>query len=288
VKITQRLEGRARTVARAARDLGRGSANGPRAVYARVLDGERLWLALDAGVGEPALRRPDSGEILRPDDDLPSGQADHEPGFRSVRWLLTTVVPEADGAELEVVVLPDGGGSPQRLLGPGGHPESPSRADTTPDGRWRFVLDADPGLVLRVRRLAVPPAARLLSVSAAHGAVTLECEVSGHDRPDLLLVDNDGQVAARLETTPTERGFVRTLGDADLPAPGGYRVALGTPDDFVPVFRWHTDLHIPDPTNVLLPMLTDEDGDRVTARLRFAPGGALRLQRVDLETTDDA
>jgi hypothetical protein len=288
VKITQRLEGRARTVARAARDLGRGSASGPQAVYARVLDGERLWLALEAGVGEPALRRVDTGEIVQPVDDLPPGQADHEPGFRSVRWLLTTVVPEADGAEVEVVVLPEGGGAPQRLLGPGPHPETPGRADTTPDGRWRFVLDVEPGLVLRVRRTAIAPAARLLSVSTARGAVTIECERAGRDQADLLLVDSDGRVATRLPTTPTERGVSRTISHADLPASGGYRVAVGAPDDFVPVWRWHTDLHLPDPTNVLLPMLTDESGDRVSARLRFAAGGALRLQRVDLEAKDDA
>jgi hypothetical protein len=288
VKITQRLEGRARTVARAARDLGRGSASGPRAVYARVLDGERLWLALAAGAGEPALRRVDTGEVVHPDDDLPPGQTDHEPGFRSVRWLLTTVVPEADGAELEVVVHPADGGAPQPVLGPGPHPESPARADTTPDGRWRFVLDHDPGQVLRVRRVAVPPAARLLSVSVAPGAVTIVCERAGRDHADLLLVDNDDQVAARLGADATEGAFTCTLRDADLPTSGGYRVALGAPDDFVPIFRWHTDINIPDPTNVLLPMFTGEDGDRVSARLRFGAGGALRLQRVDLETMDGA
>jgi hypothetical protein len=287
VKITQRLEGRARNVARAARDLGRGSADRSQAVYARVLDGERLWLALDADAGEPALRRVDSGEILQPVDDLSPGQADHEPGFRSVRWLLTTLVAESDGAELEVVVRPTGGGSPQRVLGPAPHPESPARADTTADGRWRFVLDSEPGPGLRVRRTAVPAAARLLAVSAAHGAVTLECERAGRDRADLLLVDTDGQVAARLDTEPTERGFSRTLSNADLPAHGGYRVVLGAPDDFVPVVRWHTDLHLPDPTSVLLPMLTDEDGDRVSARLRYGPGGALRLQCVELGSKDD-
>lgn len=286
MKITQRLEGRARTVARAARDLGRGP-SGPQAAYARVLDGERLWLALDAGAGQPALRRVDSGEIVTPTDDLPAEHHTLEPDFRSVRWLLTDLLPEVDGAELEVVATD--GATTQTVLGPAPHPESPSRADTTADGRWRFVLDAEPGHVLRVRRTAVAPAVRLRSVSAAHGHVTLVCEGGGREQADLLLLDSDGNLAAQLPATPVEGGFARTLGDADLPAePGGYRVALGTPDDHVAVVRRHTDLFTPDPTHVLLPMLTDEDGDRVSGRLRFAPHGALRVQRVAPGAREDA
>ncbi|MEP9363747.1 hypothetical protein ABLE68_12330 [Nocardioides sp. CN2-186] len=287
MKITQRLEGRARTAARAARDLGRSPANGPQAVYARVLDGERLWLAVEADAGVPALRRA-GGEIVDPDSDLPSDHGAHEPGVRSVRWLLTTLLPEEHGAELEVVVRPRDGSDPLPVLGPEPHPESPSRADTTPDGRWRFVVDAEPGLVVRVRRTATPPASRLLSVSAGHGSVTITCERAGRDHADLILVDSDRQAVARLATEATEHGFSCTLTSAHLPGPGGYRVALGDPDDFVPVTRWHADVRLDDQTTALLPMLTDEDGDRVVARLRFSARGNLRLHHADLDARDDA
>ena len=289
MKITQRLEDRARTAARAARDLARRPLDsGPQAVYARILDGERLWLALDADAGEPALRRTDTHEVVRPDDDLPAGHGAHEPDVRSVRWLLTDVVPEVEGAELDVIVLPAAGGAALAVLAPEPHPESPARPDTTPDGRWRFVLDSVAGETLRVRRVSVPPASRLRAVSAGPGSVTVVCEHAGRDQADLLLLDVDRQVAARLPMDRTDAGFERTIRTADLPAlAGGYRVVLGSPEDYVLVVRQHSDLHVPDPTAVLLPMLTDDDGDRVSGRLRFAPNGALRLQRVGGDAKED-
>jgi hypothetical protein len=289
VKITQRLEDRARTAARAARDLGRRPlGRGPQAVYARILDGERLWLALDADAGEPALRRTDTREVVQPADDLPAGHSAHEPGVRSVRWLLTDVVPEADGAEVEVIVRPAAGAAALSILAPEPHPESPARVDTTPDGRWRFVLDSAVGDTLRVRRVPVPPSSRLRAVSAGPGSVTVVCEDVGRDQADLLLLDDDRQVAARLPMDRTAAGFERTIRTADLPAlAGGYRVVLGSPEDYVLVVRQHSDLHVPDPTAVLLPMLTHEDGDRVSGRLRFAPHGALRVQRLASDAKED-
>lgn len=281
MRLAQRLEDRARTAARTARAVARRSLepSGPVAVYARNLDGSHLWLAVPEGEGEPALRVPGTGEIVDPGSDLPAG-TDAGAGLRSVRWPLEAAVPPADGAVLEVVVRAGSGGGLRPVLAPQPHPDTPGRNPTTPDGRWRFVLDGRPGEPLSVRRTALAPESRLLDISISDGVVTLLCEPHGPD-PTLLLVGGSGATTLVIPGTRTEAGLVTSFSASDLPEEqASYRVHVGTDADHVPLMRRHSDLRLPDATNVLLPMLTDESGDRVAARMRFAVGGALWVHRL--------
>ena len=287
MKVTQLLEGGARKAVRAVRERSGDSTSGPQAHYARNLDGSHLWLALRHDDGEPALRVPDSADLVDPGSDLPP-DTDRGTEIRSVRWPLEAVVPLTDGAVVDVVVRsPSGGVAP--VLAPPPHLDSPARNPTTPDGRWRFVLDGRPGEPLRVRRAALAPASRLLRISMADETVTLLCEAGGAADAGLFLLSEADGTTTALPSTRTAVGLESSFGLRDLPAAsGGYRICVGDAAEHLPVMRLNADLQIHEPTTVLLPALNDESGDRVAARMRFAPGGVLWLHRLAEAGPDDA
>ena len=72
-------------------------------VFAGVLDGRRLWLAVDALPGRLALRDPD-GEVV----DLPSEGGDEQPGYLSTRLDLAALTRAAtyDVVVVDEVVRP--------------------------------------------------------------------------------------------------------------------------------------------------------------------------------------
>ena len=285
MEITTRLESRARAVVRAARHRHRRrTGKGPRAAYANILDGERLWLALDEEAGEPALRHLTTGEILRPVSDLPPGHSDLEPGYRSVRWPLAGALPAEDGATFEVITLPPSGGDPELVRVVDLSPSHAVRHPSTADGEWKFDLERARLGALRVRRLRAQPVARLLRAAFVNRCAVITCETLGRDSADLLLVEAEsGELATRLPMVRSDLGFERVIGEDDLPTePARYRVLLGSDEsDAVPVARRHNDLRIIDPLSVLMPLVISRESGLVAAATRWAPDGTLRIQRVD-------
>lgn len=283
--ITGRLESRARAVARAARDRHRRrTGKGPRAAYANILDGERLWLALDEGAGEPALRNPTTGEIVRPVSDLPSGDSDLEPGYRSVRWPLAEVLPVEDGATLEVVALHPSGGAPELVRIVELSHSHAARHPASADGEWKFVLERARLGALLVHRVQAQPVAELLGAAFVDHCAVITCETLGRDSADLLLVETEsGEVATRLPMVRSDLGFERVIGEDDLPPePARYRVLFGSDEtDAVPVARRRNDLRIIDPLSVLMPLVISPESGLVAGRTRYAPDGTLRVLRVD-------
>ena len=283
------LERRARSVARRARNRYRQRTGpGPKAVFAGILDGERLWLALDREAGEPALLDLATGELLHPESDLPEGHSDTEPDFRSVRWPLSGVLPDSDGAEAEVVAVRNRDGHTTtekvrvRTL-----PEAagPNRTLDSDDERWQFILIRGRMGDLRVRRRARPVVSRVVEAEYLHRTAAITVDPLGRESADLLLLDpTQSVVVARLPMEATSRGFRRVVVDEDVPAePGSYVAEFGTPEDHVPIVRRNNDLFIVDPASAMLPVIIEPGGDEDAVRVRYGPEGILRFVRLQPE-----
>jgi hypothetical protein len=120
---------------------------GPASAYVGILDGETLWLAVDATPGRLALRDP-AGAVHLLTGDSP----DDDPAHLSVRASLLDL-PGADDVTYDVVLVPADGGAPRPVstapLVPGRTVVPPARS-----GTWHFGLRrADDG-TLQVRRPA--------------------------------------------------------------------------------------------------------------------------------------
>ncbi|GAA4378297.1 hypothetical protein [Nocardioides caricicola] len=281
MKFTQRLGDGARAVNRATRSLGRDLVGGPEAVYARVLDGEHLWVAVDAATGRPALRDPASGEIVEA-TALPG----EDPAYASARWRLDDVLPPAEDAELQLVALTGDGAKPTRLRPAPPHPEGNLRVPPTPDGRWRFLVEPDARGLLRVRRSSAAHVARLTHISVDGDAVRVVVSppVAGLE-PRLHFVAKDDLVAHSVPAETAGGEIVAHVRVTDLPATaGGYRVAVGPLTEPVTVVRLRNDIHITEPANVLLPHLLDPETEAIAGRFLYTTQGVLRLMRKDAET----
>lgn len=279
MKLTRRLEDGARAVARATRSLGSDlAADGPEAAYLRVLDGEHLWVAVDAAAGRPALWDPEGGELVDA-TELPAGA---DPAYASARWRLDDVLPRVEGAELQLVVLDESRRPAPLRPGPPA-PESNLRVPPTPDGRWRFQVAADEAGFVRVRRTAAARVARLLDIALAADGVRLTCAPPEPVEPRLLFLRKDDVVAGAVDMERSGDDLVATIDAGDVPPDaGGYRVAVGSDADPLTVVRLRNDLQVPDGMAVLLPHLLEPESDAVLARFQFSTQGVLRLVRKDL------
>ena len=81
----------------------------PVAAFAGILDGQRLWLAVDAAPGSLALRDTGSGDVIAPENEVP---ADDQPGYRAARVDLAQLPGDAE-ATYDVVVVPARNSTPK-------------------------------------------------------------------------------------------------------------------------------------------------------------------------------
>ena len=285
VKFSRRLGERVRAIARSRV----GPAPGPTAVYANILDGVRLWLALEKGAGVPALRDLATGDLIRPESDLPAGHGEYEPDYRSVRWALDDLLPGEDEAVCEVVALSAPGSEPQPV-GVG----QLSRAHAvlhppTPDGAWMFRLERTPRGVLHIRRVRAQRVAGVLHAAFVEGCAVITCETLGRESADLLLMDKEGLLAARLPMRRTALGFERVISEEDVPkTPIRYRVMFGSEGDRVPVARLRNDLAVADAATVLMPLVLARNSEAAVARVRYALDGTLLVARFEPVTEGQA
>lgn len=231
---------------------------GPVAVYARVLDGDTLWLAVTGTEGKLALRHLETGRVTPMGSDLPD-----DPGVRSIRTNLTAgLPPSTTPVVFEVVALEARGTRPVRIDRlPQLHP---IRTPPSRDGRWQFdVRRADDG-VLRIRRDPAGVAAYVIGAEPIDDDLLLTLTDPGAppDAALLFVADPGGPLAA----TP----LVRSGGSLQAritPEHPPTRVGLttmlyvGTTSEptLIPVVRSHNDLVAPG-TSVLLPTLIDSSG----------------------------
>lgn len=249
----------------------------PVAAYAAVLDGEHLWLAVEAAPGTLALRDTATGAVV----EL-SGDHEDSPAFRSVRADLV-LLPATD-ASYDAVVVGPGGRSPKPVwtppldqvgpaVGPGG---GPTVVPTSRDGSVRFGLQrAEDGTLRLIRTTVAEPLPRLVSIAATGDAV--ELHVAGAPGGELhLRADGpDGDVVA---TVPVVDGRA-VLHRDDVPLDRGRRLAVtaGTAGASRPVARDGNDLREANPAT-LLPHVYGDDPDRPLWRLVWTPDRTLGIR----------
>ncbi len=216
----------------------------PVAAFAGILDGQRLWLAIEDAPGSLALRDTASGDVIAPENEV---RGDDQPGYKAARMDLAGLPGEA-GATYDVVLVPARGRKPQPVLsGPvGGQLPRPAE-----DGRTQWKLGRTDEGMLQVHRGTVDEAVELRSVETTDQG--------------LRLTLTDGSVlelTVEGEPVPTdEHGHVMVGG--------------------VPIRRRANDLADAG-RGAPLPTLVD-DSERERLRLRWSPRGLLVARLVEPE-----
>lgn len=234
----------------------RGS-DAAQAVYARMLDGEHLWLAV-RGEGPLLLRRNGAPDLQLPTEP----QTDADGPLLTARFPLAEALADVSDVKVELRLYAGSGRRAAPVEYAAAAPAGPGLAEpTTRDRRWQYhVVDAD-GLVIRRNRLSATVAvlgfttdngvAVLVDSHASHAALVSH----GHRFADLPIAD--GAISLN-NLPPLAVGAIATLrvGAADVVRAGN---ALDRPM-----------------AGVALPPLPDP-----ATSLRWAKDGLLTVRRED-------
>lgn len=261
---------------------------GPRAVYARVLDGESLWLALASDPGPLALRHRATGTLMHLDNDAPP-----DPTYTSLLWRLT----DLDGDEEATYDLVTDAGVP--VLG-GPTKAFPMRTPPTHDRRWLYELTSEAGALV-VRRTRPKRAVEITHVTLEEGRVRL------------WLTPAPDQSRLRL-TASTGRTLIESATDADAPdAPielelrdgsawiaaddvpdtgagqeGTWLLDIVHGDQLIALVRRHDECAQPGRSTALPTLWGDaEGGGRSTIRLTYGPDSRVRVIREPADASFD-
>jgi hypothetical protein len=234
------------------KDSGRAEA-----VYARVLDGEHLWLAV-RGEG-PLLLRRDGGDDLELSTEA---AADAEGPLLSARFPLAAALDDDDADELELRLLSGSGRKAAPVAHAAAAPQGPGLAEpATHDGRWQLrVASADGEVVVRRSRRAPTVAVLGFATTDAGVEVRLDTPV---DRAELV-ADGD-----RLAHLPIVDGSLSLAELPDLAAGVTATFRVGDAD----VVRSGNALNRP-MAGVALPPLPEPD-----VTLRWTPDAVLAVRR---------
>lgn len=243
------------------------AADGPAAVFARVIDGDSLWLAIEGHAPGSRVALVHGRESVALTDDSGASEDD----VLSVRTDLTRLdwTPETD-YQIRVG-SPAGGWVP---LASAELPDlDPVRTPLSRDGAWRHVLERQGDGTLTLSRHAVAPPVPLTGVTVDGDAIVCTLDVTATSVSDVVLTHDDSEI--RL---PVGKGrFAVTTGDLP-PGPGGsFRVSAETSSGRRPVARRHHDLAKP-VRALVLPELVGPD-DEPALRVRFDQDGRLMIRR---------
>lgn len=244
---------------------------GPQAVYARVLDGDSLWLAVTETSEPVGLRRDGTDEVVVPASDAPP---DDE--VISLRWHLPSALPGDDAAVFEVVTA---AGAPVRS-----HPlpdQAPMRTPPSRDGRWQFAVGRREGGALVVRREPREPAAEVVDVRLSDDGVVFTLSDPGLGATRLRLVDGAGGLVTEMPVTRSDEGLSATVRAADVPPEQGVHwfLALGNDTSTVPVLRRRNDSAMPGRSTVLPLLWTGEGETRSMVRFQYQLEARVRVNR---------
>ena len=249
----------------------------PVAAYVGILDGQTLWLAVDAAPGTLALRD-DDGQVHPLTSDLP----EDDPTYRSVRADLREILESTpgDAGGYDVVLVPGSGREPRQVwVAP--FPRRPTRVPPSRDGRWQLAMIRTAEGMLRVRRRRPAPGIEVLDLAEDPTSVRVAFAATDADRLDL--VEEETVLASYPLTREGDRS-VAVLTEAGLPEGTGQLVRLQVGD--LPLRRRANDLVAPN-SAVLLPVLTSEETGHARLRLRWGQDVALFARIVD-EDEDEA
>ena len=244
----------------------------PRAVFAGVLDGRHLWLAVEATPGTLSLRELDdgqTGQVIALASDL----VEDDPHFRSVRADLADL-PDATESRYEVVMASPGG-RVERVWTPALPQQEP--LTTPPAGGVQWQVGRSPGGTLELARKPAEPGAVLVGIEAdLDDVVTLHMAGADADAELRLVDDQDGAVLLTRPLTHADGVATATLRPDDVPDRVGLSTSVHAGD--LPVRRRANELARPD-TAVLLPQHQSDDGQSVALVYRWLPDGVLRVRR---------
>lgn len=246
----------------------------PVAVYAAILDGQTLWLAVAATSSTLALRADGTGDL----HPLPSDADDQQ--YRSVRADLLDLPGDGEAA-YDVVLVPANGRNAQ-LVWTAPFAKVPTLVPPTRDGRWQFGLGRTDEGMLRVRRAPAAPGLDVHDLSVGEDGIRIV--FSGTAATELRLVEDETVLATYPVTREGDRS-VAVVTEAALPEGSGQLARLLAGD--TPLRRRANDLANPN-FSVLLPVLFGDDPDLGRLRLRWSPEGHLVGRVVDREEGDDA
>lgn len=241
--------------------------SGAEVVYARILDGEHLWLAVRTPAEAVELWAADGdadGDAIRvgvptvPDGDL-----------------VTARVPLAQlPSEADLLLVVDG----RPAVYAGEQDQGPLTAPPSRDGRWQYAVEVADDATVRVRRTSRAPEATLVHAVVDGDELVLTLDVPGDLERSLLLGTDDHQNGPR-PIRPD--GTVRLSPDALEDRPGSLvTLAVGTAERHVDVRRSRNALRFPGAA-VLLPGLTTPGVEEPSPSLRWLRDGRLALARPD-------
>ena len=258
-------------------------AAGPSATYARVLDGQTLWLAVGSVTGTGsrlALRHVESGRVLPVSTDVVRFGLDVELSARVSLTCGDVALPPDGWATMVAVVIEPDRDEPLRIRPPRAIGQELTKTPLSPDGRWEFTVEeAADGL--RIVRRPAPPMARAEAFWKTASTVGFSASVPEGIEPIVLLVSPGGQVVRSVPMTADDGTFGVELAEPDVPAPPGivYKLAVGTPETPVPVMRAANDLRRPNPA-VHMPEVPRTDGSRTPlVKMRWVQSGQLAVVR---------
>jgi hypothetical protein len=287
VKIRRRVGDRARTAVEPRTPPTRGSDDlppGPGAVYARILDGDNLWLAV-IGTERAGLRAEGSGTVFEPASDAPP-----DPSVTSLRWHLPSALPEPTGDEpelFEVVTVP--AGDPvraHRLPDP-----APMRTPPSRDGRWQFEVRRREGGALVVRREPRGEVAEVAdTVLTPDGGLALTFTAPGLADPRLLVVDAEGTPVSEIPAAREGDLWTATVRADDVPSEEGphWLIDVADGDRRVRLVRPRNDSLMPGHSTVLPFLWTGDGEDRSMVRFQYQREGRVRVNRPPAEEGDGA
>ena len=257
---------------------------GPRAVYARILDGDSLWLAV-TGTERVGLRAAGSGTVFEPANDAPPDLS-----VTSLRWHLASALPDpsGDGPEVfEVATVPDGVPvRAQRLPDP-----APMRTPPSRDGRWQFEVRRREGGALVVRREPRGEVAEVDDTVLTPDGLVLTFTAPGLAAPRLLVVDTDGTPVSEIPTAREGDLWIATVRASDVPPEEGphWLLDVADGDRQLLLVRPRNDNLMPGHSTVL-PLLWTGDGpqerDRSMVRFQYQREGRVRVNRPPTEEAD--
>ncbi|MGI8646230.1 MAG: hypothetical protein ACR2JD_07920 [Nocardioides sp.] len=252
---------------------------GARAVYAQVLDGDSLWLAVAGTTERIGLRREGTSEVLEPADDAPP---DHT--VTSLRWHLPIALPGDDGATFEVVTLT---GTPVR--GDALPDQAPMRTPPSRDGRWQFEVRRREGGAVVVRREVRQRTAEVADTVLTDDGVLVTFSDPGLTDPRLLLVDAAGETVAETPVTRSDDLLGANLRADDVPRATDVHWFLAVADGSgsVPLVRPRNDNLMPGRSTVLPLLWSDAGESRTLVRLQYQREGRIRVNRPPVDAGHD-
>lgn len=195
---------------------GPGSAE---AIYARVLDGEHLWLAV-RGEGPLVLRREGAEDLQLPTETV----EDAEGPLLSARFALAAALADNGADEIELRLLSGSGRKAASVVHSATTPSGPGLAEPpTLDGRWQLRVESADGEVV-VRRTRRRPTVAVLALAGTDDgvavrlstdAVSASLVVDGDPLAELPVVDGTLRLA-ELPALPAGTMATFRVGDADV------------------------------------------------------------------------